>query len=64
MRSSDDRLTLCGLRASETFPHMLARFVTSHRAGHARVGKTLELCHGCEDAAVTEGVSMGEPREW
>lgn len=48
--TTDDKRTICGisLKTKEALPHMLARFVAAHRAGHARAGRPFVLCPICE----------------
>lgn len=48
-----DRTTLCGAKADEVLPLMLARFVTAHRANYP-----LAVCPACETAAGDAGIPL------
>jgi hypothetical protein len=60
---SDDRATLCGIKTRDNpLPVMLARFVNSTRAGHAKHGIPFEVCADCYAEAHRRGLSLGEER--
>jgi len=42
------RYTMCGLKARETYPQMLLRWLPAHRVGHAHAGHPLVVCPACE----------------